>query len=444
MEETLVAARDGRVPLDAERLAWLLAMTDAIEEAGQRMREQDDLSDSPLVALLGGPPAAAAGPAPAGADGPAPAASGTAPPPRRPRRAGAASPDEPPGIPGPGGMVPPPAKAPAPAAPAAAPAPAPARRPRPGPPSSRRPAGGAAFVRIPAEKIDALLTRSSELLVARLRLESRVEDLIGLREFAGRWNAEWRASWERLRGLLPRDGAPAGRGALAAPRGAGPGPGRREPHPLERDLEHAAAALEADRHQIARAAGRLDEEVRHARMLPFAEACQGLERAVRDVARATGKAVDLAIRGGDVELDRSILEGLKDPLGHLVRNAIDHGLESPEGRRRAGKPPTGRVTVSATLRGAQVEVVVADDGRGLDLEALRQQARRRGLAGPLDERDLADLIFLPGLSTAETVTHISAGAWAWTSSRAAWRSCTGRSTWPPSPAGGRGSRWPCP
>jgi two-component system chemotaxis sensor kinase CheA len=128
---------------------------------------------------------------------------------------------------------------------------------------------------------------------------------------------------------------------------------------------------------------------------------------IRDLADAADKQIVLNVEGGDVELDRSILEGLKDPLRHLVRNAIDHGAETPAERRSAGKTPQVQLTVSAALRGDHVEVVVADDGRGLDLEALRQQLRRRNLPDPADERELAQAVFLPGLSTRRLVTDVS-------------------------------------
>src|SRR5206468_7633467 len=96
---------------------------------------------------------------------------------------------------------------------------------------------------------------------------------------------------------------------------------------LARDLDTFTGRMAGDRRQLARAAELLDEQVRQVRMLPFSEACQGLERIVRDVASELGKSVELVIEGGDVELDRSVLEWLKDPLVHLVRNALDHGME---------------------------------------------------------------------------------------------------------------------
>jgi two-component system chemotaxis sensor kinase CheA len=98
---------------------------------------------------------------------------------------------------------------------------------------------------------------------------------------------------------------------------------------------------------------------------------------------------------------------LADPLRHLVRNAVDHGVEPPARRREAGKPPAGRVTIAAVLRGSQVEVVVADDGRGLDLDALRQQARKRRLPEGVSDAELARLVFLPGFSTVRLITDVS-------------------------------------
>ena len=165
--------------------------------------------------------------------------------------------------------------------------------------------------------------------------------------------------------------------------------------------------LTSDGRQLDQVADLLDDAVRRLRMLPFVEACQGLDRLVRDLARASGKEVVLLVEGGQVELDRSILEGLRDPLYHLVCNAVDHGIETPDQRQAAGKLAQGRITLAAALRGTQVEVVVADDGRGLDLEAVRQQVRQQGLGEPPDERDLASCIFLPGFSTASLITSVS-------------------------------------
>jgi two-component system chemotaxis sensor kinase CheA len=279
-------------------------------------------------------------------------------------------------------------------------------------------------VRIAAEKLDMFLARSGELLVTSRRVGTRVDDLTPLRELVSYWRGEWRTVEKALgrRGRL--EGIAAG---TAHPEPGARDNGLRPAEPgllprrvlqvlertsghllrLDKDLEHLAAAMAGDGHLLDQTAGALDDAVRHVRMLPFAEACQGLERMARDLAQAGGTDVDLVIEGGAVELDRSVLEGLKDPLRHLVRNAVDHGAEPAAERRAAGKPPRARVTVAAVLRGAHVEVVVADDGRGLDLAALRQQVRKKRLPEPADDRELARVIFLPGFSTSRLITDVS-------------------------------------
>jgi two-component system chemotaxis sensor kinase CheA len=263
---------------------------------------------------------------------------------------------------------------------------------------------------VAAEKLDAFLARNGELLVARRRVESRVEDVTALRDFVGRWKAEWRGVEKPLAKFL-RDSetAPHPEEGGRLPRRAAEALGRvgASLRRLEKDLDQLSGTLLADGRVLKEAAASIDDEVRRVRMLPFAEACQGLDRLVRDLAQATGKEADLVIEGGSVELDRSVLEGLKDPLRHLLRNALDHGIEPPAERRSADKSPRGRLLVAAVLRGSAVEVVVADDGRGLDLGALRQQASKRRLPEPADERDLARLIFLPGFSTSPFITDVS-------------------------------------
>src|SRR3546814_178330 len=135
-------------------------------------------------------------------------------------------------------------------------------------------------------------------------------------------------------------------------------------------------------------------------MLPFHQACDGLPRAVRDLAMASGRQVALIVEGGELELDRSILDRLRSPLLQLVCNAIDHGIEAAGVRAAAGKAPEGRIVVSAAIEGNRVRVCVADDGRGLDLAAVADRGRRDGLTIPSDQEALAGLIFETGVSPA--------------------------------------------
>jgi two-component system, chemotaxis family, sensor kinase CheA len=156
----------------------------------------------------------------------------------------------------------------------------------------------------------------------------------------------------------------------------------------------------------------LREDLRALRMVPASVALEPLRRAVREVAGRTGKEVDLFLSGADVRLDRRVVDELRDPLLHLVRNAVDHGIESPEVRKRAGKLPRGQLRVRVELRGTRVGVVVEDDGSGLDVSAVRTVAVRRGAmtaeaSARMSDADVANLIFQSGLSTAAAVTEIS-------------------------------------
>ncbi len=157
---------------------------------------------------------------------------------------------------------------------------------------------------------------------------------------------------------------------------------------------------------------RLYHEVISVRMRPFSDGVQGFPRMVRDVSRELGKKVRLDIRGKLTEVDRDILEKLDAPLNHLLRNALDHGIETPQDRLTAGKPEIGTLRLEATHRSGMLMITISDDGRGVDLDTLSQKIVEKGLAGPdmvnkMTELELMDFLFLPGFSTAKNVTDIS-------------------------------------
>jgi two-component system, chemotaxis family, sensor histidine kinase and response regulator WspE len=157
---------------------------------------------------------------------------------------------------------------------------------------------------------------------------------------------------------------------------------------------------------------RLYREVIASRMRPFADGTQGLTRMVRDVARQLGKQVKLEVRGQETDVDRDILDKLEAPLGHMLRNAIDHGLEMPDVRLRAGKPEAGTLKLEARHQAGMLNIRVSDDGRGIDLDRLRVKVVEKKLtttelASRLSEAELLDFLFLPGFSTAEQVTDVS-------------------------------------
>ncbi|MET0595124.1 MAG: hybrid sensor histidine kinase/response regulator [Polyangiaceae bacterium] len=281
------------------------------------------------------------------------------------------------------------------------------------------PADAGNVIRVRGSKLDVLLAQSGELLVARRRLEARRDQLATLQEFATRWRAEWRivdkSLAKRVRKLRSGDESSNG-----TSNGKANGHLTMTPRAervllrnhenlrrLERDLDHLALSCADDRRAIERAAVPLEEQIRQVRMLPFSDACEGLFRVVRDLAGAQGKEVELVIENGDTELDRSLLDALRDPLVHLVRNAIDHGIELPSQRGERGKSARARIAVSATVRGSWVEISVQDDGRGIDVAAIAEQARRKGIGVPEDPSAIARLIFTAGFSTARMITEVS-------------------------------------
>ena len=176
-----------------------------------------------------------------------------------------------------------------------------------------------------------------------------------------------------------------------------------------RDLPGAegwAGALEA----LERVGRRLRDATLELRMVPVEELFVRFPRVVRDLAGRAGKQVALRIEGEETQLDRTIVERLFDPLVHLVRNALDHGLEPPEGRRAAGKPPVGRLTIAAGHEGDRVTIRVEDDGRGLDRAAVLRKGVARGLLPPgtaADDPRVSALIFEPGFSTRDQVGELS-------------------------------------
>lgn len=156
----------------------------------------------------------------------------------------------------------------------------------------------------------------------------------------------------------------------------------------------------------------LQESVMTTRMQPISGAWAKLPRLVRDLAADLGKSIELVTTGQDTELDRQVLELIKDPLTHMIRNAADHGLETPEARRAAGKSETGRITLGARHEGGAIIIEMADDGRGLSADLIRSKAVAKGLISPVQAQTMSDaearqLIFMPGFSTAEQITAVS-------------------------------------
>jgi two-component system chemotaxis sensor kinase CheA len=263
-------------------------------------------------------------------------------------------------------------------------------------------------MRVEPQKLDTLMKQAGELTVAKIRVARRltqIEELVALHE---EWSRELFAS--QPPGLADRNGngTHGGTHRLAVPL-------QRDRERIERlgtlvnGLRNVAYEDSARLDSVAAA---LEEGIRNIRLLPLTTIFQLFPRMVRDLARQQAKEVQLIVEGGDTTADKRILEEMKDPLMHMIRNAVDHGLEPPGERQRCGKPCLGTVRLRARLTPANLVIEVADDGRGLDLErikstALKRRLRREEELAAMTPAQIQSLIFAPGFSTSPLVTDVS-------------------------------------
>jgi two-component system, chemotaxis family, sensor kinase CheA len=218
-----------------------------------------------------------------------------------------------------------------------------------GPAERRAPPRAASTVRVEAERLDELMDRVGELVIAQARLS-------------------------QLAGL------------------------------------HADAGIKTIAEEIERLSARLRDTTMSIRMVPIGALFSRFRRLVHDLSRDLGKPVTFVTDGEETELDKTVIERLADPLVHLIRNAIDHGVEAPERRAAAGKDATGQIALTAEHAGAQVLVTVRDDGAGLDVARIRAKAEERGLVQPgtpLTDQQVYQFLFAPGFSTAHEISALS-------------------------------------
>lgn len=275
-----------------------------------------------------------------------------------------------------------------------------------------------ATVRIATEKLNTLLLEAEELLTLKSSSQHLLAELKQLSNHFALWQKQWKKLLpitKSLRRQLASDNVTAGdehaqyllRNLLACLEHDLP-----DRQVLEHDVAHVLQLATQDSRTSANLIDNLLADVKSVLMLPFASLLDLLPRLVRDLAVDGGKDIRLEVSGSEIEVDRRILDQLRDPLIHLIRNAVDHGIETPEARVRAGKPSGGRLCVSINARdGNQFELAIADDGGGINLDRLQAVAGKLGLAAsPLAADDMAailDLICASGLSTSPILTDIS-------------------------------------
>jgi two-component system, chemotaxis family, sensor kinase CheA len=270
-------------------------------------------------------------------------------------------------------------------------------------------------VRIAVSALDARLLEAEEMLAAKLTADQWSADLGALEARFEQWRKQWSRIQPRMR-RLRQLGEQAREGAAA--------PDAHElaeffdwNHDYVRGLEGSLTGLrrraEQNRFLVAKLVDELLQNSKKLLMLPLSTLSALLLKVVRDLCRDQGKEASLTIRGEEVTIDKRILEELKDPLIHLLRNCVDHGIETPEERQRAGKPPQAAIMVAVSpVNGNQVEISVGDDGAGVDLEKLKIAAGRHGLAVPEaagadDESAALGLVFEADVSTSPIITQVS-------------------------------------
>ncbi len=305
-------------------------------------------------------------------------------------------------------------RAPAPAKPAAAVKPSAPRAEAPPPPAASPAAPEseglqmAETVRLPLAKMDSLLRQAEEMIGVKHLVSQHAVALRGMEATLETWHKEWakvhaftrlglarqnKESLERLEGFLIWN-----QGQMRA---------------LEKQLNQLTGAAKRDERGIGALVDDLLQDVKRLVMLPFGTLLDLFPKLVRDLARASGKEADLTLEGREVEIDKRILQEIKDPLIHLMRNAVDHGLETTEERQRAHKSAWGKLTLAVSQReGGKVEIVVSDDGAGISVAKVKKAAIRCGTltaaaAAKLDEQGAIAHIFDSGVSTSGTITEVS-------------------------------------
>jgi len=263
-------------------------------------------------------------------------------------------------------------------------------------------------IRVATAKVDNLMDRMGELMVARMRTEQRLNEIKAIGQRVSRWQKNWSKMQGDYRLLKRQDGQ------------------RPEVNRLidfldvngdnlknfGKEIHAFLRQFVSDYRYLALLTDDMHDGVRRVRMLPTATLFELYPRMVRDLAREQGKEVNLQVEGADTEVDRQLLDIMKDPLTHLLRNAVDHGIEPPDAREEAGKPRMGTIHLRAAQKGNTIVLTVSDDGAGIDLNALKHAALERGLLTAqgiegIKDREILNLIYHSGLSTHQKVTEIS-------------------------------------
>jgi chemotaxis protein histidine kinase CheA len=256
-------------------------------------------------------------------------------------------------------------------------------------------------IRVSSVKLDKLANLVSEMVVNRIKMSDREKEIKELIELSKQRAKFWRKFKDDMQkqGLAPD--IESGLAMIESSRAD-----------LDKQLYMLFRRWREDVSSMEFTVSQLKQEVLEARMLPVSTLFATYHRPVRDLAKQFGKEVDLVIEGGDTELDKMVIEGIHDPLIHIIRNAVDHGIEMPGERKRLDKPHLAKLTLKAYQEGEHVIIEVSDDGAGIDIEKVRQKAVSSGLITKkeieqMNDINILQLVFKPGFSTSEKLTEIS-------------------------------------
>jgi two-component system chemotaxis sensor kinase CheA len=257
-------------------------------------------------------------------------------------------------------------------------------------------------IRVTTQKLDDLMNQIGEILVTKIKFDERLSEVRRLEHLLQEIHGQWLSV---RRDLCPRGDEGGGRGELFHALTGRLGE-------FQEGFQRLLANFNEDNLRLTLVSSELQDSINRVRMLPLSALFNLFPRLLRDIARQEGKDVELVIEGGQAHLDKKIIEELKDPLMHLMRNALDHGIETPEVRLRQGKPATGHLRLTAAQKASSVVIEIEDDGAGIDLERVKSIALRRGFVSEAELPDLTDqqvlaLIFRPGFSTKGIITDLS-------------------------------------
>ena len=276
----------------------------------------------------------------------------------------------------------------------------------------RSPSSQEETIRVSTAKLDSLMDDVGELLVARMRSEQRLGELRQLQTRITSWGRDWRGVRAEFHQLQRSNNGDKGELMQASTLVEFLTENETQLKNTQGRVNQLIHNYAEDHNRLALLTDSLQDSVRRARMLPIATLFDSFPRMVRDLARANRAQVSFKIEGANTEVDRQVLESIKDPLVHLLRNAVDHGIQTPDLREAAGKPATGTVLLRAAQKGNTVLIEVSDDGAGIQPEKVLQAAIERGLltqeeVSRLSDQETLNLIFSSGLSTHHEISDIS-------------------------------------